>query len=210
MAKQGGVIMGLEEKKYKKIGENVTIYSTVKIITPEEISIGNNVIIDDFAFIYGRGGITIGNFVHIASFTVLSGGGGLTLGDFSSYGAGTKILTGSEDFLGGCLTNPTVPEPYRVATRKPVIIGRHVIIGVNVVILPGVRIGEGCAIGAGSLIKKDCEPWTVYVGSPARAIKARSPEKILELENKLNEDMKGRLDASLLADHLERLGGVEI
>lgn len=200
----------LEEKKYKSIGENVTIYKTVKIINHEEISIGNNVIIDDFAFIYGRGGITIGDFVHIASFTVFSGGGGLVLGDFTSYGAGTKVLTGTEDFLGGCLTNPTVPEPYRTAIRKPVIIGRHTIIGVNVVILPGVTIGEGCAIGAGSLIKKDCEPWTVYAGSPARAIKKRPMEKILELEITLNKDLGGRKDASMLVDNLEALGVIAV
>ncbi len=47
------------------------------------------------------------------------------------------------------------------------------------VIDPGARLGEGtthgegCVIGAGSFVNKDCEPWGIYVGSPARKIATR-------------------------------------
>ena len=33
--------------------------------------------------------------------------------------------------------------------------------------------GEGAVIGAGSFVNKDCEPWGIYVGSPARKIGER-------------------------------------
>lgn len=49
----------------------------------------------------------------------------------------------------------------------PVHIGRGTWIGSGAVIMPGVRVGAGCIIGAHSLVTKDCEPDTVYVGSPA-------------------------------------------
>lgn len=57
--------------------------------------------------------------------------------------------------------------------RYCVIIGNDVWIGSNAIILEGVKIGDGAAIGAGSLITKDVEPFSVYVGNPQRMIKYR-------------------------------------
>ena len=42
-----------------------------------------------------------------------------------------------------------------------------VYIGARSVIMP-VTIGEGAVIGAGSFVNKDCEPYGIYVGSPAK------------------------------------------
>ena len=44
-------------------------------------------------------------------------------------------------------------------------------IGANVTILPGVTIGKGCIIGAGSVVTKDCEPNSIYVGAPAKLLR---------------------------------------
>lgn len=44
-------------------------------------------------------------------------------------------------------------------------------IGANVVILPGVTIGPGCIIAAGSVVTKDCEPNSLYMGVPAKLSK---------------------------------------
>jgi len=65
------------------------------------------------------------------------------MGDFSGLSAGCRIVTGSDDFLGGGLTNPTVPVEYTNVKKSFVCIERHAILGTNVVILPGVTIGEG-------------------------------------------------------------------
>ena len=37
--------------------------------------------------------------------------------------------------------------------------------------MENVRIGFGCVLGAGALITRDCPPFSVLVGSPARVIK---------------------------------------
>ncbi len=166
-------------------GKEVIIWPLAKLAQCENIRIGSNVIIDDFAFIIGGKKTEIGDYVHIASFTCFTGGGELYLEDFTSYGAGTKLVTGSEYFRGDCLTNPTVPEPYRVAKRSFIRIGKHSILGSNVTVMPGVTIGEGCAIGACSLILKDCAPWGIYAGVPAKRIGERPKDRILELEEKL-------------------------
>lgn len=38
---------------------------------------------------------------------------------------------------------------------------------------PGVQVGEGAVLGMASVTARDLEPWTVYAGCPARAVKER-------------------------------------
>jgi acetyltransferase-like isoleucine patch superfamily enzyme len=172
---------------FASIGADVTIWSGAKIISPEVITIGNSVIMDDFVFLMGGKRTTIGDFIHIASFTSITGGGELVMEDFATLSSGIRVLTGTDDFTGNSLTNSAVPFPYRQPIRSFVHLKRHAIVGANSVILPGVTIGEGAAVGANSLITKDCEPWTIYFGSPAKAIRARPKDKISELETQLRQ-----------------------
>lgn len=169
---------------FKHVGENVRIFPGAKIIGCEHIHIGSNVIIDDFVMIYATAPMYIGSYVHIASFTSISGGS-VVLEDFAGLSSGVRIVAGSEDFLGGGLTNPTVPAKYRSVKRSFVHLGRHALIGANSSILPGVHIGEGATVGANSVVGKDLEPWGVYLGAPARRLKARESETILRLEREL-------------------------
>jgi galactoside O-acetyltransferase len=172
-----------------QVGQDVTIWPMAKIVAPEVISIGDSVIIDDFVFIMGGKTTKIGSFVHIASFTSITGGGELIMEDFTGLSGGVRIYTGNEDYSGGSLTNPSVPFPYRIPSRSFVHIKKHAIIGANTVILPGVVIGEGVAVGANSLVTKDCEPWKIYFGSPAKAIRARSKKRIIEMEEQLRREV---------------------
>ena len=172
-----------------KFGQDVVIWPQAKIVCPEAITIGDSVIIDDFVFIMGGKSTQIGSFIHIASFVSITGGGELVMEDFTGLSGGVRVYTGNEDYSGGCLTNPAVPFPYRVPTRSFVYIKKHAIIGANTVILPGVVIGEGAAIGANSLVTKDCQPWKIYFGSPAKAIRPRPKERIIELEEQLRRQV---------------------
>jgi len=174
---------------FAKKGDDVTVWPLAKIVNPEVITIGDSVIVDDFAFIMGGESCHIGSFVHIASFASISGGGELVMGDFVGLSTGGRIYTGNDDYLGGCLTGPTVPHPYRVAIRSFVHIGNHAVIGANSVVLPGVTIGEGVAIGANSFVNADCEPWMIYAGAPVRPIRSRPREKMLELERQLRSEL---------------------
>jgi len=179
----------LNNLAFRSKGQDVTIWPQAKIVAPERISIGDSVIIDDFVFLVGGADTRIGSFVHIASFSSITGGGEFVMADFSALSSGVRVFTGNEDYTGGCMTNPTVPAPYRVAIRSFVTIHKHAIIGANTVVLPGVTIGEGAAIGANSLITRDCEPWMVYVGTPARPVKQRPHQRIKELEARLKREL---------------------
>jgi galactoside O-acetyltransferase len=172
-----------------RVGRDVTIWPLAKIVNPECVVIGDSVIIDDFVFLSGKEKTVIGSFNHIASFVSITGGGTFVMEDFAGISSGTRIFTGNDDYLGGCLTGPTVPYPYRIPIRSFVHIGKHALVGANSVILPGVTLGEGAVVGANALVTKDCEPWTVYVGTPARPLKPRPMEKMRELEARLRREL---------------------
>lgn len=165
------------------------VYDQAKIINKENLTIGDYSQIDDFVFLNAGEKTVLGKFVHIASFCSVIGGGEFIMEDFSGLSAGCRIITGSDDFLGGGLTNPTVPSKYTNVKTSKVHIGKHVILGTNVTVLPGVTIGEGAAVGAGVLVRKSLEPWTVYVGADCKAVKKRPKDKMLSLEKELLSEL---------------------
>ncbi|MCI5119090.1 MAG: acyltransferase [Candidatus Electrothrix sp. LOE1_4_5] len=166
------------------------IYETAKIIGTERFSIGKFSQIDDFVFLNAGQETIIGKFVHIASFSSIIGGGNFYMEDFSGLSSGCRIITGSDDFSGGGLTNPTIPSKYVNVTTSTVTIGRHAILGTNVIVFPGVTIGEGAAVGAGCIVRKDLAPWTIYAGTNCKSVKSRKKEVILEMEKKLLREIE--------------------
>ena len=175
--------------KLKKIGKNVEIGNFVKIIHPEKIEIDDFARVDDFTIIVGGSGIKIGKFVHISSYCSVIGGGEFIMEDFSGLSAGCRIITGSDDYFGNCLTNPCTPIKYRThAYKGKVIIKKHAILGTNSIVHPNITIGEGVATGSGTIINKDLEAWKIYVGSPARPVKERKSEIILQMEKLLLQE----------------------
>jgi len=163
------------------IAASARIYPWARIIHGEDnFSVGDYSQIDDFAFINAGKMCRIGRFVHVASFVSIIGGGEFFIDDFSGFSAGCRVITGTEDFTGPFLTNPTVPTEFRNVRASHVTIGQSVIVGTNVVILPGVTIGEGAGIGAGSIVRRDLAPWGLYSGDPPRKIGERDREAILE------------------------------
>jgi acetyltransferase-like isoleucine patch superfamily enzyme len=171
--------------KFNKIGEDVFISPYALIKRPELCTIGSHIAIDNGVTISTR--LIMGDYIHIAPFVVIIGGvsSTLILEDFSFVASGVKIVCGSEDYTGNGLVGPTIPSELRSINYTTVTLKRFSGCGVNSVIMPGVTLGEGSVLGANSLLTKDAEPWTIYVGSPARPIKIRDKEKILENAKKL-------------------------
>ena len=66
------------------------------------------------------------------------------------------------------------------------IIGNDVWIGCNACICRGVRVGNGAVIGAGAVVTHDVEPYTIVAGVPAKVIKKRFSDDIIEILQKCN------------------------
>ena len=73
---------------------------------------------------------------------------------------------------------------YKINRKRQVIIGNDVTIGAHVTIMGGVVIGNGAVVGANSLVTKDVPPYAIVGGNPAKIIKYRFEDDIIE---KLNE-----------------------
>ena len=61
------------------------------------------------------------------------------------------------------------------------VIGNDVWIGQNAVILPGVNIGDGAIIGANSVVGSNISPYTIVAGNPAKVIRKRFDEELIDL-----------------------------
>ena len=48
-------------------------------------------------------------------------------------------------------------------------------------ILPGVHIGDGAIVGANSVVGSDVAPYTIVVGNPARELRKRFDEELIDL-----------------------------
>ncbi|QNH61476.1 acyltransferase [Hymenobacter sediminicola] len=170
----------------KSCGEDVFISGNVEIRRPHLVTVGSHVAID--SGVYLTTAAQIGDYTHLSPYLTIIGGAQSTLivEDFVTIASGSRLICGSDRFMGDGFTSVTVPDEYRDTVDYGVIrCGRFSGIGTSVVIMPNVTIGEGSVIGACSLVTKDTEPWTVYVGVPARPIKMRPREKMLGYAKKL-------------------------
>lgn len=72
------------------------------------------------------------------------------------------------------------PENYSTTAAISVDIGNDVWIGSHVALRPGITIGDGACIATGSIVTKDVPPYAIVAGVPAKIIKFRFDEKIVE------------------------------
>src|SRR3982750_212037 len=58
-------------------------------------------------------------------------------------------------------------------TARPIVIGAQAWIAAEAFVGPGVEVGEGAVLGARGVAFRSLDPWMVYGGNPAKAIKRR-------------------------------------
>ena len=167
-------------------GDDVFISANVEIRRPHLVRVGSHVAID--SGVYLTTAAEIGDYVHLSPYLTIIGGAQskLVVEDFVTIAAGSRLICGSDRFMGDGFTSVTAPDEYRDTVDFGIIrCSRFAGIGTNVVIMPNVTIGEGSVIGACSLVTKDTEPWTIYMGVPARPVKVRPREKMLDYAKKM-------------------------
>lgn len=121
----------------------------------------------------------------------------LTIGNYTSIADDVSFLLGGNHPYQGFSTFPFLAKYFNTpeaATKGQIKIGDDVWIGYRSTILSGVTIGQGAIIAAGSVVTNDIPPYSIAGGNPAKVIKYRFKE---ELINKLKN-----LDFSKLTDEL--------
>lgn len=119
----------------------------------------------------------------------------LIIGKFCQIAAGVEfIMNGANHQMNAVSTfpfytlegwNQEVPSIKDMPIKGDTIIGNDVWIGQNVTILPGVHIGNGAIIGANSVVGSDVEPYSIVVGNPAKMIRKRFDDELIEIMEKL-------------------------
>ena len=143
--------------------------------------------------------ITVGDFTYIADSEFESHvthhypflGDRLIIGKFCQIAAGVEfVMNGANHQMNAVSTFPfytlqgwdmAPPAPADLPLRGDTVVGNDVWIGQNAVILPGVRIGDGAIIGASSVVGSDVAPYTIVAGNPARVIRKRFGDTLIDL-----------------------------
>lgn len=115
-------------------------------------------------------------------------GGRVRIGAFCSIADGVLLFTGGNhrpDWLSMYPLRITYDLPGRDHDGQPhsrgdIVIGDDVWIGVGAMVLSGVTIGSGAAIGAGAVVSRDVAPYTLVAGNPAREVRRRFSEDVVE------------------------------
>ena len=119
----------------------------------------------------------------------------LIIGKFCQIASGVEfIMNGANHQMNAVSTFPfytlegweqTPPSKEDLPLKGDTVIGNDVWIGQNAVILPGVHIGDGAIIGANSVVGSNVEPYTIVAGNPARVIRKRFNDKLIQTMEEL-------------------------
>lgn len=137
----------------------------------------------------------------------------LYIGDYVSIGAEAVILMGGNnthrtDWFSCYAHLDKITEEYR--PKGDTVIKDGVWIGMRAMVMPGVTIGEGAVIAASAVVTKDVEPYSLVGGNPAKIIKKRFSQEVIERLTALHvydlpEDKLIKIHAYLCGNDIDAL-----
>ena len=144
-----------------------------------------NIIVGDFSYYSGE------DFQSRVTHHYEFYGDKLIIGKFCQIAAGVEfIMNGANHRMNCASTYPfyifegwkqDVPSLSEMPCKGDTVIGNDVWIGQNAVILPGVHIGDGAIIGCNSVVGSDIAPYTIAAGNPARLMRKRFDDELIDL-----------------------------
>lgn len=137
------------------------------------IVVGARSMIDSFVKIKPAGGVgdlVIGEDCSINSGCVLYTGNGVKLGNGVAVAANCTFAPVNHEFRER--NKPIRSQGFR-PSKGGIVVEDDVWIGANCVLLDGAVLRRGCVVGAGSVVRGELTAFTVYAGSPLRAVQER-------------------------------------
>ncbi len=175
------------KKKWRRLNpHNMTI--AVNCFNASKVTVG----IKTYGFLCVRHfgnpdeSLRIGNYCSIAQECVFLLGGEHAMGYISMYPFKTKLKI----------------EKYESIAKGCIVVGDDVWIGYGATIMSGVHIGQGAVVAAGAIVTKDVPPYAVVGGVPAKIIRYRFDDKMVQ--ELLKVDFAEVTDA-MIKEHLEEL-----
>lgn len=206
----------LEKRIYPRSGDKQTIYLK-PVISNHNISIGDFTMYNDFVndpLLFEKNNVLYHYPINKDK---------LMIGKFCSIACGAKFIFNSANHTLTSLSTYPFPiffEEWEL-DRKDVanawdnkgniVIGNDVWIGYEAVIFAGVTIGDGAIIGTRAVVTKDVSPYTIVGGVPAKLIRKRFSENVIntlleikwwdwsreKISEKINAIQTGKIDQLL-------------
>ena len=173
------------KKIYPRTGDTQTVYLNAVVKDPS-IEVGDYTIYNDFVsapLLFEQNNVLYHYPINHER---------LIIGKFCSIACGAKFLFNCANHTLKSLSTYTFPLFYKdwdleksdVATawdnKGDIVIGNDVWIGYEAVIMAGVHIGNGAIIAARAVVTKDVPPYTIVGGVPARPIRKRFDEEVIQ------------------------------
>lgn len=116
----------------------------------------------------------------------------LTIGKFCQIACGAKFLMNGIFHISDAFStypfmifSDACKAQYPTSAQPPfkgdIVIGNDVWIGHNATFMPGVKIADGAIIGANATVTKNVGPYEVWAGNPAKLIRRRFPDDIMDM-----------------------------
>lgn len=169
--------------------ENIFPKSGVNFMTNVKPTVKNpNIVVGDFTYFSD---VDFEKYVtHHYDFV----GDKLIIGKFCQIAAGVEfIMNGANHQMNAVSTFPFYvmdgwdakpPAFSDLPIKGDTVIGNDVWIGQNATILPGVHIGDGAIVGCNSVVASDVPAYTIVAGDPARPIRKRFDDELIDLLEK--------------------------
>lgn len=169
---------------YPRSGDKQTIYLKSVISNPN-ISIGDFTMYNDFVndpCLFEKNNVLYHYPINNDK---------LIIGKFCSIACGAKFIFNSANHTLSSLSTYPFPiffEEWELDRKDianawdnkgSIVIGNDVWIGYEAVIFAGVTIGDGAIIGARAVVTKDVPPYTIVGGIPAKPIRKRFSENVI-------------------------------
>ena len=126
------------------IGQGVRIKPGVKVKFPWRLTVGNHTWLGENLWIDNLAPVTIGDHVCLSQ--------------------GVYLCTGNHDW----------EKPTFDLRLGEIHIESGSWVAAKAILGPGVTVGEGAILSLGGVTTRSLDPWTIYSGNPAQAVKPRS------------------------------------
>lgn len=152
------------------------------VVTNPNIIVGDYTYYDDFE--------TVENFEKNVKYLFDFTGDKLVIGKFCMIASDVTFIMNGANHLSEAITSypfaifggdwAGAMEGKEYPSKGNTTIGNDVWIGYGATIMPGVTIGDGAIVATKSVVTKDVPPYTIVGGNPAKVIRKRFDDQVIE------------------------------